>query len=647
MPRALMHAGDGMRESAHPQMGNASTSMSAQAAREDTKSPLAPVESERDWELLEGRGRFERKSEKGSDWEERDVGFTPKYKRGFVFSDSDTGNSRAAGCMEFELLVPRPPAKEFENAEAIKTIEDHHRLFKITTPIKVDVLENYLEMHPNQDFVWSVAMALREGFWPWADTCPEEGFPVTWDNVRMNPQSAMERKFICRYRDEEIAAERFSEPFGPDLLPGMYSTPVHAVPKPHSDDFRSRLDSLHTLFSVILWYRQKDLANAHKTLVVFKSDVSKAYRLCPMHPLWQLKQVVTTGYLTRRVWYSINGLITWVAINIENIEDLCCYVDDDFGFDEWNDLDFYEPYDSFYSLKQTKLLRLWDRLGVPHSKPKQLFGLQLVIIGFDVDPNAMTATMPTNSKAELVQALQYFASSNRRNLQEYQQIAGWSNWAFNMFPLLKPGLCNVYAKMQGKTNPFAGIALNNVVKGDLKWLADHIEKSDGVCCFDSTNWDLILDATITVLCDACLNGMGFWIPKIACSFVCPTPALPEGEEVIFFFEALCVCAAIHWVAETLSPELRKRVTIFMDNMNTVDIFNSLRALPTYNPILKAAVDVMISHSIDLHVIHIPGPDNKIVDALSRSLFLKARKLVPCLLILSFKPPHEVLGASGC
>ncbi len=47
----------------------------------------------------------------------------------------------------------------------------------------------------------------------------------------------MEQKFICRYWDEEIAAERFSEPFGPDLLPGMYSTPVHAVPKPHSDDF--------------------------------------------------------------------------------------------------------------------------------------------------------------------------------------------------------------------------------------------------------------------------------------------------------------------------------------------------------------------------------------------------------------------------
>ncbi len=131
----------------------------------------------------------------------------------------------------------------------------------------------------------------------------------------------MEQKFISRYRDEEIEAGRLLEPFSPDLLPGMYSTPVHAVPKPHSDDFRmvsnmssgsyapnqmirhsdiagSCLDGLHTLFSAILRYRQKFPDNSKKILIVFKSDVSKAYRLCPMHPLWQLKQVVTTGYLT-------------------------------------------------------------------------------------------------------------------------------------------------------------------------------------------------------------------------------------------------------------------------------------------------------------------------------------------------------------
>ncbi len=281
------------------------------------------------------------------------------------------------------------------------------------------------------------------------------------------------------------------------------------------------------------------------------------------------------------------------------------------------------------------------------SSLKQLFGLKLVIIGFDVNPNTMTATMPQDLKAELVLAIRHFASSNRRSLQEYQQIAGWSNWLFNIFPLLKPGLCNVYVKMKGKTNPFAGIALNNAVKDDLGWLADHIEKSDGTCCFDAMDWDPILDATVTVLCDACLDGMGFWIPRIACGFVCPMPEVPDGDEIIFFFEALCVCAAIHWVADTLSPELQRRVTIFTDNTNTVDIFNSLRASPTYKPILKSAVDVMISHGIDLRVLHIPGSKNDVADTLSCSQFSKARSLVPRLVIIPFEPPHNVLGALKC
>ncbi len=201
--------------------------------------------------------------------------------------------------------------------------------------------------------------------------------------------------------------------------------------------------------------------------------------------------------------------------------------------------------------------------------------------------------------------------------------------------------------MQGKTNPFAGIALNNAVKDDLSWLADHIEKSDGICCFDALDWDPIVDATVTILCDACLNGMGFWLPKIACGFVCPTPELPDVDEIIFFFEALCVCAAIHWVAANLSPAMRKRVTIFTDNTNTVDIFNSLRASPTYNHILKSAVNVLISHAIDLRVLHIPGSENDVADALSRSQFSRARSLVPRLLILPFKPPHDVLEAKKC
>ncbi len=143
-----------------------------------------------------------------------------------------------------------------------------------------------------------------------------------------------------------------------------------------------------------------------------------------------------------------------------------------------------------------------------------------------------------------------------------------------------------------------------------------------------------------------MEGMGFWIPQLVTGFFCLTPELPDGEGVIFFFEALCVCTAVHWVANTLSADLRKRVTVHTDNTNTVSIFNSLKASPVYNPILKSAVDVMISHSIDLRVLHIPGSENDVTDALSCSDFSdfsRARNLVPELIILPFLPLKTCWG----
>ncbi|PBK81119.1 hypothetical protein ARMGADRAFT_948699, partial [Armillaria gallica] len=165
--------------------------------------------------------------------------------------------------MEYELPVPCPPAREFKNMEAVKTVEDHPHLFKIVTPIKVDVLEECLASHPNPAFVSSVMTALKKGFWPWADMHHATDFPITWDNMRMSPQSGMEQQFIAKYHDEEIAAGCFSEGFRPDLIPGMYSTPVHVVLKPHSEDFHIVSNMSAGLYAPNRMILHSDIAGSH------------------------------------------------------------------------------------------------------------------------------------------------------------------------------------------------------------------------------------------------------------------------------------------------------------------------------------------------------------------------------------------------
>jgi hypothetical protein len=71
------------------------------------------------------------------------------------------------------------------------------------------------------------------------------------------------------------------------------------------------------------------------------------------------------------------------------------------------------------------------------------------------------------------------------------------------------------------------------------------------------------------------------------------------------------------------------------------MFSSLRALPEYNCILKAAVDILLRSRLNLRVLHIAGEKNDVADALSRGKFIRALQLQPGLSIRTFEPYHCV------
>ncbi|KAH7915245.1 hypothetical protein BJ138DRAFT_998281, partial [Hygrophoropsis aurantiaca] len=113
------------------------------------------------------------------------------------------------------------------------TIAANPLLFQVHTPINIPNFEKLLHTHPNRPFVDSVVNGLRCGMWPWADTTEE--FPITRDFPNRPLKSDHEKDFVRKQFDIEISAGHFSPSFGSSLLPGMYSVPIHTVPKPHSD----------------------------------------------------------------------------------------------------------------------------------------------------------------------------------------------------------------------------------------------------------------------------------------------------------------------------------------------------------------------------------------------------------------------------
>src|SRR5882724_7179441 len=95
--------------------------------------------------------------------------------------------------------------------------------------------------------------------------------------------------------DIEIKLGCYSLSFGPDLLPGMYSPPINAVPKPHSDKLQLINDHSAGSFSLNSWIKREDatlhldnlqdfgsLLKTARTCLgcppayIFKSDVSQA-----------------------------------------------------------------------------------------------------------------------------------------------------------------------------------------------------------------------------------------------------------------------------------------------------------------------------------------------------------------------------------
>jgi hypothetical protein len=180
---------------------------------------------------------------------------------------------------------------------------------------------------------------------------------------------------------------------------------------------------------------------------------------------------------------------------------------------------------------------------------------------------------------------------------------------------------------------------------------------NGVSILEAEEWGHD-DADLVVYCDASTGamgqgkpGLGFWAPARDVGFyadgLVPYPTnLQLSQEMgsIFYLEALTVLSALLWV-ETLTRRPR-RLLIYTDSMNTVEMFGSMRADPGYNTILMESVNILIDSGISLWVFHIPGERNAIANALSRSMFDTVRTQQSHLKLAIFQPPQLDAGGNG-
>jgi hypothetical protein len=169
----------------------------------------------------------------------------------------------------------------------------------------------------------------------------------------------------------------------------MHASPIHAVLKPHSDKLRMVINRSAGPYSPNSMIKRDDIkgfpldnmshlgegilklhhTKPNQTWVLFKSDVAKAYWMLPMHPLWQIKQVVTIdgeqdidrnncfgGRGSLGIYISFHGFMILIARMIVLIDSLWAYMDDSFGIDEEGNVVWYHKYDQWMPSNQVKLL---------------------------------------------------------------------------------------------------------------------------------------------------------------------------------------------------------------------------------------------------------------------------------------------------
>ena len=192
-------------------------------------------------------------------------------------------------------------------------------------------------------------------------------------------------------------------PFGPDLLPGMYSPPVHTILKPSSEKLCMVVDHSAGKYSLNSIIDPKDIAgvklneihslgislrtfradNPNAKLVIFKSDMGTAYCQMPMHFLYQLLTIITVDNECRidhcnnfgnrgsqKIWQSFMSLVMWILVFQRDLKHLKCYMDDVFSFSADGNLAFYPPYNRWMPSKQVTILQLWDEIRLLHEDAK-------------------------------------------------------------------------------------------------------------------------------------------------------------------------------------------------------------------------------------------------------------------------------------
>ena len=105
----------------------------------------------------------------------------------------------------------------------------------------------------------------------------------------------------------------------------------------------------------------------------------------------------------------------------------------------------------------------------------------------------------------------------------------------------------MYAKIAGKTKPFAGIRVNKAIETELGWFTNHASLSSGVFLLRSVTWDPNEASCDLTVCytDACLMGMVYYYPELTLGYQYCIPEEDQGGTILLYEAATVTASILH------------------------------------------------------------------------------------------------------
>ena len=464
----------------------------------------------------------------------------------------------------------------------------------------------------------------------------EFGWPVSFDRarpltstVKSHPSGKQHPESVNHYIKTELSHRALLGPFDGEPVQPIHLSPLMSRPKKDSDMRRIVLDlSWPDGFSVndgigkdiyldqpysvklpTIDKMEKRILELGPGSYLYKTDLSRGYRQLRVDPFdWPLLGFCYDGLYYMDICPPF-GLRS-AAMMMQRTSQAVSYIHGNESYPYIDDFGGGEQDEDLAKSALGLLQGILDQLGLVEAKHKVCEPSQIMVwLGILFNTIDMTMSIPKEKLTDIMADLELWKNKTHASRREMQSIIGSLQFVAKVAPPARLFISRMLECLRDTPNT-GSHTLSLGFKKDVVFFLKLLPEINGVKILDKT----LLVSTQQIELDACLTGCGAWCDTGFYGRQFPKEIL-ECKHNIARLELLNLVVAAKLWAKVWAGH---RVDIRSDNTNScIVVMRGKSSDPFMQDCARELFMISATHDIELNMIHTPGLQLELADALSR------------------------------